>query len=95
LLVFVVGDDGDGGGGVEYMIHMETSPRSLRAALAKGTVNHSRYKARQKRTCPFVQKQPNMTHSTARRRSQESKTMAGDLPPSSSVTFLMPLAAGG
>ena len=34
---------------------------------------------------PLVQKQPNMTHSTVLRTSHPGNTIAGDLPPSSSV----------
>ena len=44
-------------------------------------------------TCPWLRKMPNSAPATAASRSASSKTMLGDLPPSSRVTRLMPSAA--
>ena len=43
--------------------------------------------------CPVAAKMPEMTPGTADFTSASSKTMLGDLPPSSSETRLMPRAA--
>lgn len=64
--------------------HWQSAMLRRSAQLDTGTPSQTRLATRD--TVPFVQKQPNATHSTALSMSASGNTNTGDLPPSSKDT---------